>query len=111
VDWACWQPTQFWRWPEVWKIEARDGAQGLHHSPRPQPLLHWPRLATGEKWMQDLDTAKLEKLIRRGYLETGRVHLTIPRFNILKVPPGPDLELEPGDIRVVWDLEEERCER
>jgi hypothetical protein len=22
----------------------------------------------------------------------------------LKVPPGPDPELEPGDIRVAWDL-------
>jgi hypothetical protein len=54
--------------------------------------------------MQDLDAAKLEKLVRRGYLETGPVQVTIPRFSILKVPPGPDPELEPGDIRVVWDL-------
>jgi hypothetical protein len=42
--------------------------------------LRWPKLTAGEKWMHDLDAAKLEKLIRRGYLETGRVHLTIPRF-------------------------------
>jgi hypothetical protein len=66
--------------------------------------LHWPKLAAGEKWMQDLDADKLAKLIRRGYLKTGRVHITIPRFSILKVPPGPDPRLEPGDIRVVWHL-------
>jgi hypothetical protein len=106
-DWWTWKAgsrLHFWRWPEVWRIEARDGAKGFHHSPRPDPRLHWPTLAAGEKWMQDLDAAKLEKLVRRGYLETGRVYHTIPRFSILKVPPGPDPELEPGDIRVVWDL-------
>jgi hypothetical protein len=37
-------------------------------------------------------------------LGTGRVYVTIPRFSILKVPPAPDPELEPGDIRVVWNL-------
>ena len=54
--------------------------------------------------MADLEADKLEKLIRRGYLEAGRVVVTIPRFTVLKVPRGPDPELEPGDIRVVWDL-------
>jgi hypothetical protein len=75
-DWWTWKAgsrLNFWRWPEVWRIEARDGARGLHHSPRPPPRLRWPKLTAGEKWMQDIDAAKLEKLIRRGYLETGRV--------------------------------------
>ena len=45
--------------------------------------------------MEDLEVAKLGKLIQRRYVEKGRVSVVIPRMS---VPKGDD------DIGVVWDM-------
>ena len=84
----------FWRWPQVWREEARDGAMGFHTS-FPRPRLHFPQVPIQEQWIKEKDMEKLEKLLRRGYIHPGACRTTVPRF---PVPKGSD------DIRVVWDL-------
>jgi hypothetical protein len=77
-----------------WRIEARDGAMGLHTG-RPLARLHYPPGPALSPQIELLDSEKLEKLVRRRYLEPGPCRNTVPRF---AVPKGSD------DIRVVWDL-------
>lgn len=84
----------FWRWPEIWFDEARDGAAGFH-TKQPRPRLTFPEVPIKEEWIVQKDKEKLEKLLRRRYIVPGYCRLTVPRF---PVPKGQD------DIRVVWDL-------
>lgn len=93
-DWLDGSRTHFWRWPERWLVEARDGAVPwvFEHPPR---RLVWPTVRPAHEWMEDMEADKLAKLIRRRYIETGYVRVVIPRLIVLKG------EL---DIRVVWDM-------
>jgi hypothetical protein len=93
-DWSDGSRLLFWRWPERWRVEARDGAIGLHTG-RPPARLHYPSPPVMDETTKRLDREKLAKLLRRRYLECGPCRNTVPRF---AVPKGSD------DIRVVWDL-------
>jgi hypothetical protein len=93
-DWADGSRLLFWRWPLVWRIEARDGSPGLHLG-NPAPRLHYAQPPIGDAGIAQLDEDKLEKLLRRRYIANGPCRNTVPRF---AVPKGPT------DIRVVWDL-------
>lgn len=96
-EWTDGSRLAFWRWPPVWRVEARDGAYPMHlHQPRRR--LHFPPVRVAEEWMQEMDNDKMRKLIRRRYIATGAVNLVIPRFPVVKVAGGPDER----DIRVVW---------
>ena len=92
-EWTDGSRTHFWRWPERWLLEARDGATACVVE-RPPRRLHWPPLPQ-EEWMEDLDVEKIAKLISRRYIEAGPVKVVIPR---MCVPKGDD------DVRVVWDM-------
>jgi hypothetical protein len=93
-EWSDGSRLIFWRWPESWRNEARDGAKGLHTG-TPEPRLHYPQVAMDDANIARLDGEKLEKLLRRRYITCGVCKNTVPRF---AVPKGSD------DIRVVWDL-------
>jgi hypothetical protein len=85
----------FWRWPTIWREEARDGAKAFHeYFPPPCFKVRSPPIK--EQWIRDLDMVKLEPLIKKRYLEPGkgRTKITIPRH---PVPKGPT------DIWVVWN--------
>ena len=46
-DWSDGSRLFFWQWPEVWHLEARDGAKS-YRSGEPPPRLHFPRLPDQE---------------------------------------------------------------
>jgi hypothetical protein len=85
----------FWRWPQCWCCEARDGAIAFHKS-YPPPCLKSRSPPIKEEWIRALDEEKIVKLVNRRYLEDakGRCLNTIPRHPVTKVT---------DDIRVVWD--------
>jgi hypothetical protein len=96
-DWWNWDNGSrllFWRWPPLWRGEARDGAPGFHYK-TPRPQLRFGQVPIQEEWIIDKDREKLEKLLRRKYIDVGVCRTTVPRF---PVPKGEN------DIRVVWDL-------
>jgi hypothetical protein len=86
----------FWRWPQCWRLEARDGARAFHH--------HWPKrrpmarvVNVESQWMKDSHDEKIEKLINRRYIrqisDTSKIHVSIPHFPVLKTE---------SDTRAVW---------
>ena len=93
-DWKDGSRLFFWRWPEAWRAEARDGAAGFH-TKHLRPQRGRSTFPSKEEWIIAKDQEKLEKLLRRRYLVQGHVQNTVPRF---PVPKGLN------DIRVVWDL-------
>jgi hypothetical protein len=93
-EWADGSRLLFWRWPAAWRLEARDGAPGVHTG-APPPRQRFPAIPIKEQWVIDKDVEKLTKLIHRRYLVPGEYRTAVPRF---PVPKGAD------DIRVVWDL-------
>ena len=92
-EWLDGSRTHFWRWPERWLLEARDGSKPWVTSRAPRRHI-WPQFPQ-EEWMEDVEVEKLAKLINRRYIERGRVDVVIPR---MCVPKGDD------DVRVVWDM-------
>jgi hypothetical protein len=92
-EWTDGSRLLFWRWPENWQVEARDGAKGLHTG-TPEPQLRHPQVPMAAD-VAAKDAEKLEKLLRRRYIICGPCRNTVPRFAVAK---GSD------DIRVVWDL-------
>lgn len=92
-DWSDGSRLHFWRWPQVWRREARDGARAFHLKEL-SPRLTFPQVPIDDAWTQDKISEKLLKLVRRRYLTPGPVSRVIPYFPV----PKPD------DIRVVWDL-------
>ena len=105
LAWSTWwtwddgSRLHFWRWPEVWRCEARDGALPYHTS-YPPPRLRFPPIPADEPWMVEKDLDKLRKLLLKRYLVPGLVRLTTPRFPVIKID-SPDPAVR--DIRVVWD--------
>jgi hypothetical protein len=93
-EWADGSRLFFWRWPEMWRLEARDGARS-YRTGEPTACRRFPKVTVNEPWVIEKDNEKLRKLIARRYIVPGRVHTVVPRFPIKK---GED------DIRVVWDL-------
>ena len=93
-EWSDGNSLFFWRWPEVWRLEARDGAKS-YRSGEPSSRLHFPRAPVQESWITEKDNEKLCKLISRRYQVSGQVRTVVPRFQVKR---GKD------DIRVVWDL-------
>ena len=92
-EWTDGSRTHFWRWPERWLLEARDGARACVVEPPPRRL-YWPPMPQ-EDWMEDLDVEKIAKSIMRRYIEPGKVSVVIPR---MCVPKGDD------DVRVDWAM-------
>jgi hypothetical protein len=77
----------FWRWPECWREEARDGARFYHTSWPPQkPIAR--KIKADTEYQQDLLDAKIEKIITRRYVRPLRpgetVHISIPNFAVDK---------------------------
>ena len=93
-EWSDGSRLFFWRWPILWRLEARDGAKSYRIT-EPPPRRHFPRVPVEEPWIIEKDNEKLQKLIVRRYIVPGTVHTVVPRFPVKK---GED------DIRVVWDL-------
>jgi hypothetical protein len=93
-EWSDGSRLFFWRWPEVWRLEARDGARS-YRTGEPPPRLQFPTVPVEEPWIIEKDNDKLRKLIARRYIVPGHVRTVVPWFPVKK---GAD------DIRVVWDL-------
>jgi hypothetical protein len=92
-EWLDGSRLCIWRWPSIWREEARDGDKSFHKY-FPPPCLKARSPPIKEQWIRDLDMVKLQALIKKRYLEPGkgRTKITIPRH---PVPKGPT------DIRVV----------
>ena len=93
-EWSDGSRLFFWRWPALWRLEARDGTKS-YRTTDPPPRRHFPRVPVTEPWIIEKDTEKLRKLIIQRYILPGTVRTVVPRFPVQK---GED------DIRVVWDL-------
>jgi hypothetical protein len=97
--WFVWDDRSrlfFWRWPECWREEARDGARFYHTSwPPRKPTARKIQAVT--EVQQDMLDAKIEKLIARRYIRPVRpgevIHVSIPYLGVEK---GDD------NVRVVW---------
>jgi hypothetical protein len=93
-EWLDGSRLLFWRWPLMWREEARDGAKAFHKY-FPPPCLKARSRHIKEQWIKDLDMVKLEALIKKRYLEPGkgRTKIAIPHH---PVPKGPtDIRIHP----------------
>ena len=87
----------FWKFPDEWREDARDGVRFWHLSKPPKGFMRNHPCETREA---ELATClKLFKLKFKWYIEHGRVDLVIPRFAVVKVEVAGKVV----DIRVVWD--------
>lgn len=57
-DWSDGSRLLFWRWPEAWRQEARDGARG-HHMSYPEPRKYSGRTPPQEQWVVKKDLKKI----------------------------------------------------
>jgi hypothetical protein len=56
-DWWQWEHGSrlfFWRWPSIWRNEARDGSPGFHYK-YPRPQLKFPQVPIHDKWVIEKD--------------------------------------------------------
>jgi hypothetical protein len=61
-DWADGSRLYFWRWPDCWQKEARDGVKACHVSwPDRRPIAR--KISAEAEWHQNLIDEKVEKLI------------------------------------------------
>jgi hypothetical protein len=77
-EWTDGSRLLFWRWPQAWRREARDGARG-YHTVCPKSRLKYPQVPIKEQWIVDKDLEKLEKLLRRRYIVPSAVYCTRTR--------------------------------
>ena len=77
-EWLDGSRMHFWKWPECWMKEARDGARSWQFE-KAHRRLGWPSMPQ-EDWMEAVEAEKLTKLIKRQYLEEGDVEVVIPRM-------------------------------
>ena len=91
-DWEGGSSLFFWRWPDTFVEEARDGTAPFVTGkfPRYRAGQQWPRDRTVRKAMEE----KWMKIILRGYVSTGPVVSLTGSF---PVPKGDN------DIRMVYD--------
>jgi hypothetical protein len=99
-EWIDDSRLYFWRWPECWREETRDGAKPFHVSwPPRRPVAR--KIQPETAWHQDKVDEKIGKLIERRYLRKPRkgqpIQVAIPYFPVQK---GED------DVRVVWSNKE-----
>jgi hypothetical protein len=102
-DWWNWSDGSrlyFWRWPECWQCEARDGAKAFHLSwPRRRPVAR--KVVAASQWHQDKMDEKIEVLIDRRYIRPLRkgevMHVSTPNFPVDKTA---------SDVRGVWSCTE-----
>ena len=95
-DWADGSRLFFWKWPECWREEARDGAKAFHVEwPKRRPMARV--VPVEDKWMNRKHDEKIQKLIERRYirpLKPGeKIHVAIPNFPVKKTEE---------DTRAVW---------
>jgi len=88
----------FWRWPEVWRVEARDGARAWHVGEL-EPRFNFRSVPIDDPWAAAKVDEKLLQLLNRRYLEVGPVRRVLPFFWVWKtrIPP---------DVRVVWNAKQ-----
>ena len=72
-EWSDGSRLHFWRWPDVWRHEARDGARACHLKDLP-PRLTFPQVPIDDPWTQEKITEKLLKLVRRRPVPLTRSH-------------------------------------
>ena len=89
----------FWKFPDEWAIDARDGVPFCHTEDPPAGFLQNTRAPSREAELE-MRRKVFFKLVFRGYVEPGRVTLVTPRFPVIKVKGADGEQL---DIRVVWD--------
>jgi hypothetical protein len=82
-EWSDGSRLFFWRWPEAWHQEARDGARSYCVG-EPPPRLQFPKVPVEEPWILEKDNEKLRKLIVRHYIVPGQVRTVVPRFPVKK---------------------------
>ena len=87
----------FWRFPEEWRVDARDGVEFFKVDQPPSGF--FPNIPSESRSAELATRKKIFKLWRRWYLEEGPVKLIIPRFSVVKAME----EEVVTDIRVVWD--------
>lgn len=83
----------YWRLPEVWHADFRDGIKcwQLPNTVLPAGRMH--NIPTESREHELLTREKIFRLRFNWYLEQGKVELVIPRFTVPKST----------DVRVVWD--------
>jgi hypothetical protein len=89
----------WWRWPEEFRMEARDGSEAYMFKV-PAKTRREPRKPDMEKWMSDLQDDKLRKFLRRRYMnpcDRKMIHVLMVIFSVLKGET---------DVRPVYSLTE-----
>lgn len=87
----------FWRFPEEWRDDARDGVEFWKLDTPPSGI--FPNIPAETREAELTIRKKIFKLLFRGYQEHGFVKLVIPRFSIVKATEGNVIT----DIRCIWD--------
>jgi hypothetical protein len=91
-DWADGSRLYFWRWPDKWRKEARDGKVAWRK--RIPPRKKFTRMLSMDGDIAAKVRSKIAKYIDRRYIMAGAVLLSMFYFWVMK---GED------DIRMVWD--------
>ena len=82
-EWSDGSRLNFWRWPEVWSREARDGAPGFHTSTL-TPKYNFTKGPAKDDWTKEKINEKLRILIQRRYIVPGMVIRVMPYFDVKK---------------------------
>ena len=95
--WSRGSRLHFYKFPQEWRKDARDGVKFWHLTTPPKSFMHNIRSESREA---ELATRlKIFKLRYQWYLERGFTDCLVPRFSIAKVT----VDGVAMDIRVVWD--------
>jgi len=76
-EWDDGSSLIFFRWPEVWRKEARDGARAFHIKDL-SPRFSFPQVPIEEDWVRQKLVEKLLKLVDCRYITPGFVLIIIP---------------------------------
>ena len=88
----------FWKFPEEWLEDTRDGVPFWHLTEPPTGYPHNPPAKSREAEL--VTRLKIFKLKFKYYVENGFIDLVIPRFSVVKVVENGVVT----DIHVVWNI-------
>jgi len=97
-EWKDGSRLFFWRWPEEFMEDARDGGDPFMVK-RPKRR-RFARKADMEAWVQAMQNDKVKKYVRRRYIVLCEEEDIEVFITVFSVPKGDD------DIRVVWSQSE-----